>query len=327
MTSIRIDDEERAEQLRMLVDSAAGLASRQAGFGRQRALEGTATGFDRQAWSALADMGWLGLRLTEDAGGMGLGMLEYAVLATEAGAALLPEPFVEAQLAIDLMGAAAPAEALSGETLILPAWSHAADGLDPDGGVNVRGDRLDGEKRFVVMADAADCLLVTADGAGWMIDAKDVRIDRQRAQDGTHLATVHLEGAPGERIALADPRAFEAATLANAAYLLGAIERAFEITLDYLKTRRQFGRPIGSFQVLQHRAVELKVQVEITRAVIRDAALAFDAEATCARSCRARWRGPARQRSLSPDRRSSCTAPSAIRTRPTSACSCARRWC
>ncbi|MDO5371684.1 acyl-CoA dehydrogenase family protein [Paracoccus sp. (in: a-proteobacteria)] len=278
MSSIRINDEDRQEQLRMLVESAAGIAPRQGGFKRQRTLEKSDTGFDRGAWAELAGMGWLGLRLSEDAGGMGLGMLEYAVLAAEAGAALLPEPFIEAQLAIDVMGAETPAEALSGERLILPAWSFAADGTDIAGGVTVQGDRLSGEKRFVPLAAAADELLVTTAEGGWLVAAADTEITTERTQDGGHVGRVRLDGVAGRRIPFADPRAFDAATLANAACLLGVMERAFEITLDYLKTRRQFDRPIGSFQALQHRAVEMKVQIEITRAVIRDTALAFDGD-------------------------------------------------
>ena len=278
MTSISIHDEDRQEQLRMLVESAQGIAPRHGDFRRQRAIGAqNASGLDRAAWFRLAEMGWLGLRLDQADGGMGLGMLEYAVLAVEAGAALLPEPFIEAQLAIDLMGSRTPAEALTGQRLILPALGFGIHSTDVPEGVTIDGDRLSGEKRFVPLAQAADDLLIVTAQGGWLIAASDARIAVHRTQDGGHLGHVCLEGVRGALIPRADPRALEAATLANAAYLLGVAERAFDITLDYLRLRRQFGRPIGSFQTLQHRAVDMKVQIEVTRAVIRDAALAFDA--------------------------------------------------
>lgn len=284
LTASQIVDEERQEQLRMLVDSAAGIAPRHGDFRRQRALRFTTPGIDRAVWSDIAAMGWLGLRLPESAGGAGLGALEYAALATEAGAALLPEPFIEAQLAVDLMGAATPGAVLSGDEIILPAWSHAADGFETTAGVTVEGGRLTGEKHGVPMAAAADRYLVTTGAGLFLVAASDVTLTHAFTQDGGHVATLRFDGAAGEAVEPGNPpaaafggAAFDGAALANSAFLLGAMERAFDITLDYLKTRQQFGRPIGSFQVLQHRAVELKVQIEVTRAVVRDACRAIDA--------------------------------------------------
>lgn len=271
-----LDDAERQEQLRMLVESAAGVASRRGDFKRVRELAFASPGVDRDVWSGIAGMGWLGLRLPEESGGAGLGMLEYAALATEAGAALLPEPFIEAQLAIELMGTP-PEAALTGAELILPAWSAAAGGLESAGGVVVSGGKLTGEKLFVPMAAAADRFVVTTGKGAFLVRASDASVETEPTQDGGHVGRVRLDGAPGEKLEGGRADAFDAAALATSAYLFGVMERAFDITLDYLKTREQFGRVIGSFQALQHRAVELKVQVEITRAVVRDACLAMDA--------------------------------------------------
>ncbi|RJE83183.1 acyl-CoA dehydrogenase family protein [Paracoccus onubensis] len=271
------DDLDRQQQLRMLIESAKGIAPRHGDFTRLRGLRFSQPGFDRDVWTRIAEMGWLGLRLPENAGGAGLGMLEYAALATEAGAALLPEPFIEVQLAIDMMGAATPPSVFAGDEIILPAWASDPDGLGFDGGVIVgRGGRLSGEKRFVPMGAAADRVAV-ATNAGIFLAAMDqVGIQTLPLQDGGHAATFHFECCPATPLE-GDPRpALEAATVANAAYLLGVMERAFDITLEYLGTRRQFDRLIGSFQVLQHRAVDLKIQIEITRAVIRDACVALD---------------------------------------------------
>ncbi len=271
------DDPDRQQQLRMLIESAKGIAPRHGDFTRLRGLRFLLPGFDRDVWARIAEMGWLGLRLPENAGGAGLGMLEYAALATEAGAALLPEPFIEAQLAIDMMGAATPPPVLAGDEIILPAWASASDGLGFDGGVTVgKGGRLSGEKRFVPMGTAADRLAVATNAGVFLVAMDQVGIQSLPLQDGGHAATFHFEDCPAIPLD-GDPRpALEAATVANAAYLLGVMERAFDITLEYLKTRRQFDRLIGSFQVLQHRAVDLKIQIEITRAVIRDACVALD---------------------------------------------------
>ena len=105
--------------------------------------------------------------------------------------------------------------------------------------------------------------------------------DIVETQDGGHYGT--LRAAPGARLgALPDglmDRALDEATLATAAMLLGVMEGAFAMTLDYLRTRQQFGKPIGSFQALQHRAVDLKIQIALTRASVEAAAATLDAGA------------------------------------------------
>ncbi len=94
----------------------------------------------------------------------------------------------------------------------------------------------------------------------------------ERTQDGGHFGTLVFEDAPAEPVAGNLAEAIDEATLATAAYLLGVMERAFALTLSYLKTRQQFGRPIGSFQALQHRAADLKIQIALTRASVESAA-------------------------------------------------------
>ncbi len=286
-------DENRREGLRLLVESAAGIAPRAGDLKAVRHLRFQLPGMDRARWRQIAAMGWLGLRLPEAAGGAGLGMAEYAALAREMGAALLPEPLIEAQLALDLMGEHAPANALSGETLILPAWRDHPDGLTVAQGITATGGRISGIRRFVPMAAAADAFLVVAPDACWLVDAQAPGLKMSLADtlDGGHTATLTLDGVKAPRLAAPDPTAFEAATLATAAALLGLMERAFAITLDYLKTRVQFGQPIGHFQALQHRAVDLQIEIGLTRAVLRDAVAAMDAGEDCRRMvsrCKAR---------------------------------------
>lgn len=276
---------DRFEDLRLLVESAAGIAPRDGDLKAIRRLRNGRPGIDRGRWNDISAMGWLGIRLPEMVGGAGLGMAEYAALAGEVGAALLPEPLVEAELALDLMGKDAPVEALNGEKLILPAWLDAPDGLAVAGGITEAGGLISGRRRFVPMAAAADAFLVVSADACWLVEAKaeGVILKTENTLDGGHVATLILDGVKAQRLGAPDARALEAAALATTAALLGLMERAFSITLDYLKTRVQFGQPIGHFQALQHRAVDLEIEIGLTRAVLRDAVEAFDSGEDCRR--------------------------------------------
>ncbi|MBF5089218.1 acyl-CoA dehydrogenase [Novosphingobium sp. NBM11] len=277
--------EDRLEGVRLLVESAAGIAPRDGDLKAVRHLRFGRPGMDRGRWSEISAMGWLGIRLPETAGGAGLGMAEYAALAGEVGAALLPEPFIEAQLALDLMGKDAPAEALSGDKLVLPAWLDTPDGLTLAGGITEAEGRISGRRRFVPMAAAADVFLVVSTEACWLIDAKaaGVSLEIESTLDGGHTATLILDGVEAKRLSAPDAKALEAAALATASALLGLMERAFAITLDYLKTRVQFGQPIGYFQALQHKAVDMEIEIGLTRAVLRDAVETFDTGDDCRR--------------------------------------------
>ena len=141
---------------------------------------------------------------------------------------------------------------------------------------------------FVSMAAGADAFLVTVRGGLALVerDAPGVHVVSTQAQDGGNFATVTFDGAPAEAVAGDASEALEIAALATGAYLLGAMDRVFGITLEYLKTREQFGKKIGSFQALQHRSADLKIQLELTRAVVNAAARAMD-ESTDARERRA----------------------------------------
>jgi alkylation response protein AidB-like acyl-CoA dehydrogenase len=128
------------------------------------------------------------------------------------------------------------------------------------------------------MAAGADAFLVaTADGLALVArDAPGVTLSTETTQDGGNFGTLTLQDAPGMPVAGDLAPALEEAALATAAYLLGVMDRAFAITLDYLKTRQQFGRPIGAFQALQHRAADLRIQIALTRASVEAAAATLD---------------------------------------------------
>jgi alkylation response protein AidB-like acyl-CoA dehydrogenase len=276
-------DEDRAEQIRLIRRSAGGLAPRDGDRKRIRALRFRPPGFDPAVWRSMGDLGWIGLRVPDGKGGAGLGMAEFCALAEELGAALAPEPLVHGALSAALLAAADRpdllAPLLAGERLVLTAWQERAASLKAHGSA-------DAPRLFLPSAGGADFFLVpvrAGEALSLHLQSKDAAaVDLADTQDGGQFGT--LRPAPGE-ILIGDlgevlTDALDEAVLATAAQLLGVMDQAFNLTLDYLRTREQFGRPIGSFQVLKHRAVDLKIQIALTRASIEAAATALDAPQT-----------------------------------------------
>lgn len=284
--SAAVADDERDERIRMIRDSAGAIAPRGGDLSRVRALRFTDPGFDRDVLRQMGELGWIGLRVPEDAGGAGLGAGELVALAEELGAALTPEPLVPAMLSAALLAAAGDThwlpKVLAGEAYVATAWQERADTLAAQG-------TPDAPRRFIALGDGADAFLVPVRHAGglalhlWPAGGADLIVER--TQDGGHYATLRAgDFSAGERLAtdIAAPlaAALEDAALATAALLLGGMDRAFAMTLDYLKTRQQFGKIIGTFQALQHRAADLSMQVALTRASLEAAAATLDAGAS-----------------------------------------------
>ena len=270
--------EDRGENLRMLRDSAAAIAPRTGDLKRIRELRFTEPGLDRGVWREICAMGWPGLRLPEEKGGSGLGMAEFCALSEELGASLVPEPLIPVAMAASLLPADQLSAVLSGDRIVIPAWQEKPNSLEPHGTTALAGGKLTGRKMFVPMAAGADAFLVTLPGGLALVErnAPGVSVQVEQTQDGGHFGTVRFDGAPAEAIAGDASEALEEAALATSAYLLGVMDRAFAMTLDYMKTRQQFGRTIGSFQALQHRAVDLKIQLSLTRASVEAAAITMD---------------------------------------------------
>lgn len=273
---------EPIEHLRMLKESAAGIAPRTGDLQRIRGLRFTEAGFDRQTWLNMCEMGWPGLAVAEEAGGSGLGTRELCALAEELGAGLVPEPLIPAAMAARLLPADRLVDVLSGERIVLPAWQEQPGSLALEGDTRLRDGRLTGRKMFVPMAAGADAFVVTVPGGLALVErrAPGVNLEVQQTQDGGHFGTLTFDSAPAEPLAGDASDALEQAILANAAYLLGLMDRAFTITLDYMKTREQFGHKIGSFQALQHRSADLLIQLSLTRAAVRSAAQELDQQTT-----------------------------------------------
>jgi alkylation response protein AidB-like acyl-CoA dehydrogenase len=271
--------EDRDEGVRMIRDSAAGLAPRTGDFRRIRALRFAEPGFDRAVFREMCQMGWLGLMISEDAGGSGLGMREFCALTEELGASLMPEPLITAAMAARLLPESHLSDVLTGDRIVLPAWQEAPHSIDTaTGGTVSSNGKVTGKKLFVHVAAGADAFLVTTSNGLALVErtAPGVLLDLTQAQDGGNFGTLTLNGAPAEIFPGDASDALEAATMATSAYLLGCMDRVFGITLEYLKTREQFGRKIGSFQALQHRSADLKVQISLTRATVEAAAATQD---------------------------------------------------
>jgi alkylation response protein AidB-like acyl-CoA dehydrogenase len=268
-----------ADDLRMIRESAAGIAPRTSDLKRIRALRFTEPGFDRTVWREMCEMGWLGLLVPEDQGGSGLGVQAFCALTEELGAALIPEPLIAAAMAARLLPSEMLPDAMSGERIVLPAWQEKPLSLDlAAGGTAFAGGRVTGKKVFVPMAAGADAFLVTVLGGLALVErgAAGVHLECQTTQDGGNSGTLTLDNAHAVWIDGDASEALETACMATSAYLLGVMDRVFGITMEYLKTREQFGRKIGSFQALQHRSADLKIQVSLARATVNAAAKTQD---------------------------------------------------
>ncbi|WP_126975929.1 acyl-CoA dehydrogenase family protein [Frigidibacter oleivorans] len=261
--------EDWVENARMIVDSARAIVPADGSLDRVRRLRAKGAGFERDVMAQAGALGLFLMRVGEEAGGLGLGLRETCELARVLGGGLVPEPILSTILAGRLLQGALPETVAAGEAVMLTAWQDAPRSLDWQGGLG--GGRLSGRKVAIPGAEGADLFAVTT-AAGVAVvpaDAPGLTVTAEPTLDGGRLGTVAFDGVEAELLPCPDiGAAIGEAGLVHCAYLLGLSERALAITLDYLRVREQFGRPIGSFQALQHRATEMKIEVELARAAI-----------------------------------------------------------
>lgn len=285
-----------AENVRMIRDSVGAVAPTGAGLGRIRALRSDAVGIDRAVWQQIAEMGWLSLLIGEDQGGLGLGLRELATINEELGAALVPEPVAAVAAIAPLLAGDARERLLDGSMICLPAWREdlASQGEQPCAALS--GGRVTCTKILISAAAAADGFVVSTSDGSVLVErsATGVTLNLQRTHDGGHRGTLTLVDAPCIPLTGDLTAALDLLSLAHAAYLLGAAERAFAMTLGYLSLRRQFGKLIGAFQTLQHRAVEAKIQLALSRAVLDEAIADVERNAAPTEQLRSRARAIAR---------------------------------
>jgi alkylation response protein AidB-like acyl-CoA dehydrogenase len=303
----KLDD--LGDEQRMLRDAGADFFASDEEGRPLRDWRGRAPGYDRARWRKMAALGWTGLCLPEAYGGSGCGLAQAALLLEQCGRALAPEPLVG--------GALLPAWALlhgdnealrtrwlpalaRGEQTLALAWQEREhdQSLRPASlRATPRGDGfvLDGAKRFVAAAEGAGAFVVSA-----LAPQGTVLLLVEAGQPGLTLGTLArvdggfwgelqfkgVEAGAAQLVADAPradavlQRALDLARIAAAAELLGVMGRALDSSVQYIAVREQFGRPVGSFQALQHRAANLLIQVELTRAVVAQSAALADAQGT-----------------------------------------------
>lgn len=299
------------EDQAMLRDSAREFLKTEAPVSHMRKLrdEGCKDGFRHALWKQFGEMGFTGILIGEDDGGLGLGHVEAGVVLEEIGRNLSPSPFLTTAVA----GVSALNHGgqhlkdrffpgiLAGETVLALAIDehakHRPTQIATRAEKSGNGFKLSGKKQFVVQGASADALIVAARTAGapgetdgitlFVVDkdAANMSIDNTRLVDSSMAAHVTLDGVEVDGDAVIGDvdngwqvlsALLKAGRAGSAAELVGVGSGAMDMTVDYLKQRKQFGRLIGEFQALQHRAAHLYSEMEIARAAVLKAQQLLD---------------------------------------------------
>jgi pimeloyl-CoA dehydrogenase small subunit len=302
-----------SEEQRLLKDSVDGLLTDNYEFEQRKKYMKEKGGWSQAVWSKLAEQGLLGLPFAEDDGGFGAGAVETMIVMEALGKALMLEPYLATVVIgggfLRHGGSAAQKQAhipsiIDGSKTFAFAQlekNSRYDLNDVATSAKKKGDGwvIDGEKFVVINGENADTLVVTArtkggqrarDGIGVFLvpgNAKGIAKKTYPTQDGLHAADITFTGVEvGHDSAIGDPenalplieRVVDEARTAMCAEAVGAMDESLKTTVEYLKTRKQFGVAIGSFQTLQHRAADMFVAVEQARSMSMFATMAADFE-------------------------------------------------
>ena len=312
-------DFDLSEEQRLLKDSVDGLLNRLLRFREPQEIRKEKGGWSKSVWTKLAEQGLLGLPFSEDDGGFGAGAVETMIVMEALGKALLLEPYLATVVlggGFLRRGGSAEQKAAHIPGIIDGSKTFAFAQLEKNSRYDLhdvstsakkKGDGwvIDGEKFVVLNGESADTLVVTARTKGGQRDAngigvflvpgnaKGVSKKGYPTQDGLHAADITFTGVEvGEDAAIGDPenglplieQVVDDARIAICAEAVGAMDESLKSTVEYLKTRTQFGVPIGSFQVLQHRAADMFVAVEQARSMSMFATMAADFDDAKARA-------------------------------------------
>jgi alkylation response protein AidB-like acyl-CoA dehydrogenase len=298
---VRFSDEQE-----LLRASAREFLAAECPMRRVREIAEDPGGLPAALWQRMAGLGWTGLPFPESVGGSGLGLLDLAVLLEEMGRTLLPGPYFSSVLLGGLSVALGGSEAqrarwlsdlARGDTRATLALCEESGSWDPDAiGLCAEpwgdGYRLSGSKHFVPDAQGADWMVVAArtrpDGAIALLvvdgSGPDVHVEPTQLVDSTRrFGAVRFDGVavPGDRVlpggATALERVLDWARVGLCSEMLGGAERVLEMSVGYARTREQFGRPIGSFQAIQHRCADMLVALEGAKSATWYAAWALEA--------------------------------------------------
>jgi alkylation response protein AidB-like acyl-CoA dehydrogenase len=290
----------------LFAESATRLCFDHGGPKRLRALRAATAEMDAETWRAIVEAGWVATTVAEarggqDLGASGLGAFDLALALEQVGRQLLLVPLLEAAAVASILSRvadasrteAALADLLRGARLIVPATQAQAwryGGGAPTIVYDRRTGVLDGTIPFVAYGGSADAFLVAIDAGPQavlaLVPRGDVAVATERGVDGSTASRLTFSKtyipaesvlATGAEARSLTSRLHELLALGAAIELTGLAAAALDVTLDYVKLRQQFGKPIGSFQVLQHRAVNGFIDVELNRSLIYRVLGAFDA--------------------------------------------------
>jgi alkylation response protein AidB-like acyl-CoA dehydrogenase len=286
----------------ILRESAGKFLTERYDYATFRRISESEAGFSREIWNELAGLGWLGLPFASDDGGSGGGAVELAILMEAFGRHLVIEPYLATVVLggglIARIGSAAERQAMlpaviAGEQLL--AFAHEEQGPSAQAQRSSRGYVLHGAKKMALGGAMADTLLVSAQLAGggtgvFIVPAQTqgLTVRPYRMLDGSRAADVELADVAVPHSALlggnehaddAVAAVIHGAIAALSADAIGAIAVMVKATVDYTKTRVQFGQPLAHFQALQHRMVRMKINEEEARAACLFATLSVDAPA------------------------------------------------
>lgn len=286
---------------KLLLSTVSSFVKKESPLSRKREMREDPIGYSKEKWKQMAELGWLGLPFPESAGGYGGSFVDVAILLEQFGMALVPEPFVPSLLAGTALARAGTSEQkeallapmIAGDTTLALAWAERGGRFDPYW-IETKAERegeaflLSGEKVFVDNGHAADAIVLSARTSGKPGDEEGISLfvlsretpglvvtplkttDGGRAAmlrlDGVRLPASALLGEAGKAGALLD-ELLDMGAAAACAEGLGVMQTALTMTVDYLRTREQFGVKIGTFQALQHRAVEMFMKTELARSM------------------------------------------------------------
>ncbi len=274
---------------------------------------GNADGFDRAAWKEMAEMGWAGILIPEEFGGTGLGYATLGLVLEETGRTLTASPLISTALtattALLLGGSDAQkkkylpqiAEGKLIATLAVDEGAHhAPEKIALKAEKSSSGYKLNGKKSFVLDGGTADLIIVAARTSGkpgdksgitlFLVDGKASGLSREKlktvdSRGVANLTFANVEVGADAVLGSADQgqgileSTLDRARAGLAAEMLGQAMQSFDVTLDYLKTRVQFGQVIGTFQALQHRAAKMFTDLELGRSCVEGALQAIDRDA------------------------------------------------
>ena len=280
-----------SESQEFLKDSARKFFAGECPSAEMRRLMETETAYDAALWSKLTDQGYTGITYAEEYDGVGLGKVELMLLMEEAGRALLPGPFfstvVLAGSVLDAVGS--PAHKKQYLSPICRGEARATVAiLETSASWNLRdvqltaaNGKLTGEKLFVSDAGVADFILVVARNGVFIVDAKANGLKIRQCWAWTLPASSTSSNSKTRPPSTWGrprniPRAFDIASAALAAELVGGMQRTLDLTVEYAKTRKQFGKPIGMFQAVQHQCADMYLETESSRSAVYYAGWALE---------------------------------------------------